>query len=627
MNVVKQQAFYMKRALDNNNMREALKFSAGMLSELRTSRLSPQKYYVLCGLRRVRFFEPLDAHPAPRRISLTEPTARLGAVRARPPDIRVFDELQQLEACFREENRKGRSCADLYEIVQHAGNILPRLGSRFGCGYLPELADNLATVLPEFLQVDAFNKLSSAVSKVVDAQPDMPLVGAVSLYVALLQFVLRVHSDRLDYVDNLLKYNDVVTLLRLAHYPRVMDHLDYGNNKVMAVVIIQSVLKRHTLITDADKVEALLQLLKELIHDSDDAPPRDELDEDDFAEEQNLIARLVHVLANDDPDAMFKMLSTARKHFGQGGPSRLLFTLPPIVFSSLKLVRVLMQGEPSDEDEGQVTPQKIFQFLFKTVEVLVGVAPELAFRLYLQCAEAASECALEPLAYDFFTQAFILYEEEIADSKAQVTALQLIVGTLQRTSVFGADNRDTLTHKATGYSAKLLKKADQCRAVCACSHLFWPASSSSSSSSSSRAPAVDSSPSSSVPTSADADSDDSAAQGPPRDGERVVLCLKRALRIANAAQQMASASRGVAGSVALFVEILNKYLYYFDQDNPHVTDVVIQGLIELVNGEMQSESITCDPAVDAFYDNTLQHIKDQKLRAGAIADKYSSIQV
>jgi len=36
------------------------------------------------------------------------------------------------------------------------------------------------------------------------------------------------------------------------------------------------------------------------------------------------------------------------------------------------------------------------------------------------------------------------------DSKAQVTALQLIIGTLQRMQVFGVENRDTLTHKATG---------------------------------------------------------------------------------------------------------------------------------------------------------------------------------
>jgi vacuolar protein sorting-associated protein 35 len=41
---------------------------------------------------------------------------------------------------------------------------------------------------------------------------------------------------------------------------------------------------------------------------------------------------------------------------------------------------------------------------------------------------------------------------ELQDSKAQVTALQLIIGTLQRTRVFGVENRDTLTHKATGVS-------------------------------------------------------------------------------------------------------------------------------------------------------------------------------
>jgi hypothetical protein len=32
---------------DEDNMREALRFSAAMLSELRTSQLSPQKYYEL----------------------------------------------------------------------------------------------------------------------------------------------------------------------------------------------------------------------------------------------------------------------------------------------------------------------------------------------------------------------------------------------------------------------------------------------------------------------------------------------------------------------------------------------------------------------------------------------------
>lgn len=40
--------------------------------------------------------------------------------------------------------------------------------------------------------------------QVVEAQPEMPLDGSVSLYVALLTFVLSVHSDQLEYVDHVL---------------------------------------------------------------------------------------------------------------------------------------------------------------------------------------------------------------------------------------------------------------------------------------------------------------------------------------------------------------------------------------------------------------------------------------
>lgn len=51
------------------------------------------------------------------------------------------------------------------------------------------------------------------------------------------------------------KYNNVVTVLTLTNYPKVMEHLDYGTNKVMAVVIIQSIMKNGTFIMEDDKVQ------------------------------------------------------------------------------------------------------------------------------------------------------------------------------------------------------------------------------------------------------------------------------------------------------------------------------------------------------------------------------------
>lgn len=50
------------------------------------------------------------------------------------------------------------------------------------------------------------------------------------------------------------KYNDIVTALTLSNYPRVMDHLDNATNKVMAMVIIQSIMKNNSCISTADKV-------------------------------------------------------------------------------------------------------------------------------------------------------------------------------------------------------------------------------------------------------------------------------------------------------------------------------------------------------------------------------------
>ncbi|EXC35324.1 hypothetical protein L484_026648 [Morus notabilis] len=772
MTGLQQNAFHMHRALDSNNLRDALKYSAQMLSELRTSKLSPHKYYVLY--------------------------------------MRAFDELRKLEMFFKEEARRGCSVIDLYELVQHAGNILPRLyllctvgsvyikskeapakdvlkdlvemcrgiqhpvrglflrsylsqvsrdklpdiGSDYegdgdtvvdavdfvlqnftemnklwvrmqhqgparekekrekerselrdlvgknlhvlsqiegvdlemyketvlprvleqvvNCkdeiaqfylmeciiqvfpdeyhlqtldvllGACPQLqpsvdiktvlsqlmerlsnyAASSAEVLPEFLQVEAFSKLSNAIGKVIEAQVDMPTIGVVTLYSSLLKFTLHVHPDRLDYADQVLgacvkklsgkgkiednkatkqivallsapleKYNDIVTALKLSNYPRVMEYLDNETNKVMATVIIQSILKNKTQISTAEKMEALFELIKGLIKDLDGIPD-DELDEDDFKEEQNSVARLIQMLSNDDPEEMFKIICTVRKHVLTGGPKRLLFTVPPLVFSSLKLVRQLQgQEENPFGDDLSTTPKKIFQLLNQTIEALSSIpVPDLALRLYLQCAEAANDCELEPVAYEFFTQAYILYEEEISDSKAQVTAIHLIIGTLQRMHVFGVENKDTLTHKATGYSAKLLKKPDQCRAVYACGHLFWV--------------------------------DD---QENMKDGDRVLICLKRALRIANAAQQMSNAARGSTGSVTLFVEILNKYLYFFEKGNPQITVASIQSLIELITNEMQSESTTPDPATDAFFASTLRYIEFQKQKGGAVGEKYEPI--
>jgi len=88
--VIASEAFHMKRALDNNKIMDAINHASLMVSELRTSLLSPPEYYMLY--------------------------------------MQTFDELRYLEAhLYDERDKHGKKMSELYELVQYAGNIVPRL--------------------------------------------------------------------------------------------------------------------------------------------------------------------------------------------------------------------------------------------------------------------------------------------------------------------------------------------------------------------------------------------------------------------------------------------------------------------------------------------------------------------
>ena len=70
-----------------------------------------------------------------------------------------------------------------------------------------------------------------------------------------------------------------------------------------------------------------------------------------------------------------------------------------------------------------------------------------------------------------------------------------------------------------------------------------------------------------------------------------------------------------------------RYLYYFERGNQHITSSVIQGLIELIVTEMQSENATQDPIVDTFLANTLRYIRFQKQKGDDMAERYAAIEV
>lgn len=187
-----------------------------------------------------------------------------------------------------------------------------------------------------------------------------------------------------------------------------------------------------------------------------------------------------------------QLLQTARRHFETGG-DRMRFTYPALITASIKLCRQYKNREHMvcscrmvpvkhvtisfavQEDEWQSKVATILKFVRQIISILHGQveAPNIALRLFLLAAQIADECGFENLAYDFYVQAFTVYEESISESRAQLQAITLIIGTLQGAKVFSIDNYDTLITKAALHGARLLKKPHQATAVGLASHLWW----------------------------------------------------------------------------------------------------------------------------------------------------------
>jgi vacuolar protein sorting-associated protein 35 len=191
-------------------------------------------------------------------------------------------------------------------------------------------------------------------------------------------------------------------------------------------------------------------------------------------------------------EIILQLLQIARKHFDAGG-ERMRFTFPALITSAIKLCRRYKNREHlvrilcstclfihinisvPQETDWQAKVSNILKFVRQLTSILSTQieAPTIALRLFLLSAQIADECGFEDLTYDFYVQAFSVYEDSISESRAQLQAITLIISTLAGAKVFGADNYDTLITKAALHGAKLLKKSHQAIAVGLASHLWW----------------------------------------------------------------------------------------------------------------------------------------------------------
>jgi len=417
-----------------------------------------------------------------------------------------------------------------------------------------------------------------------DAGTDQ-MAAPLEVQAAFLSFTLSLYPDKVHYVDIILgstvqilqKYlgsdsskklqgggaDKVVDLLsaplkastiglsivEMEHYPTLLGFLNFHTRKQVALSMLEIVVTDDKALTSVEAVSHLFGVLTPLIKDEDDSPNTENLVEDPtFVAEQHLVCKLVHQIRVDDTDLAIQILTAMRGFFGQGGPQRMFHTLQPIANAALALVPKIrareMQDPPADPAPA-TSVKKAYQFIHKTITALVSIAPEVSLSLWLAAATSSDEVdtqmggdgAFELICDEFVRQALITFEEEISEAKKQFKGIHMLVGTMMQITCLEAEHYDTAAQKITQYAARLLKKPMQCRAISACASLFW-----------SRAK---------------------------RDSKRVLECLQKCLKITlNVVESDAS-------NCPLWVEMLDRYVYYYQVGCEDIAPTMIQDLLKL----------------------------------------------
>ncbi|PNY27088.1 Vacuolar protein sorting-associated protein 35 [Tolypocladium capitatum] len=472
--------------------------------------------------------------------------------------------------------------------------------------------------------VQLYEVFFAQVKNLVEAQ-HLPIQDTIALLVSLCNLALNNYPDRLDYVDQILayaatktkenmnnadlhsppaqqsllallqapltRYVSIFTALSLPTYVPLFQCQSYPTRRAVAGGIARTLLKDQTKISTTEQLKNVLEAMSVLIKEGSQASQgypgaaqRRTVETDETMDEQGWLARMVHLLQAEDNDTQFKLLQMTRKAYADGN-DRIRTTTPPLITACLKLARKFKLREHYD-DNWETQSNALYKFMHSVLSTLYtrvngAGASELALRLFCSAGQTADMNGFEEVAYEFYAQAFTVYEEAVSDSKAQFQAVCVIASSLHQTRHFGKENYDTLITKCAQHGSKLLRKPDQCRAVYLASHLWWA-----------------------TPMVSNGETDETELY---RDGKRVLECLQRALRVADSCMETAT-------SIELFVEILDRYVYYFDQQNESVTTKYLNGLIELIHSNLagnQQDSGSIETSKKHFH-QTLENIRSRQ---------------
>ena len=196
-----------------------------------------------------------------------------------------------------------------------------------------------------------FDMFKENIDKIIEEKGDQIEINKLlELQVAFLKFSLHCYPENISYVNSILESSAALcqqqptgdfdnstqknivklltqpldtmqlTILGMKDYPNLMGYLPYDKRKTVAVKICEAVISSKYKLDSKKIVTQLLSFLKPLLTEDDDTGT--EIEPYEFEFEQQLIAKIIHLVENEDPNVAVKILGQFTRQFMDGGIER-----------------------------------------------------------------------------------------------------------------------------------------------------------------------------------------------------------------------------------------------------------------------------------------------------------------
>ena len=515
------------------------------------------------------------------------------------------------------------------QIFETAQNIYPALLKNFK-GYMNQNLNNKEINSPEDLN-KLFNLISSFIKFSIQCAPKEQKFASINNIFALTLELANRYKNCMS-EDNI---NKIVVLLiepltngmnifRMNDFIPLMNFLNNKSKKNIGIKLIETLINnandgKTTLekLDSLDSLDKILKYIKPLLTNS-----KDSAQEEDYVyeNEQSIVSKLVYIIRTNNIENIYKILNDLKNIFSHGGPKRRKYTMPPLALRVIKFchditlcyenklglipekkkknkfVKEIIESLDISKIENDEIFYKlianIYKLLKETLDIISQEQPELGFKLYLNAASHANSIncnkeKFQKLCTNFIKTAMSIYEEGRYDLTHKYEML-IQISSLLLTINLKNEDIEEIINQLTKNSDNMAQREEQCKSMLIISQLYFSIF---------------------------------------KDSKKVIECLNKARRFADFAMTNPP-------NLILFVEYLNKILFFIEQDIKivEIKQEEINDLIELIKGHIRTiKSITSDDIsylndIEIYFNNTLKSIENKKINSKN-KEFYSSINI